>query len=291
MDGFVTVPVDDLPEVFGRLIEPRHLGSWLPDVRRVQPEPGAVGVPFAMLLRDGIREVPGTGELVACEPPRHAVFRFHTADAVSVVRVTCTRTGQTTRVHVRQEEQALRAPLRIDLDKLRQLLSADLNETHVRAGDADRSAGHDDEAAVSAITSRLQHAFAAGNAQDLDDLYAVDADWVNASGTVGKGSAGITNHLRGLFADGGAAGRPAGPPDLALRQVGADVVVVSVRTQIPGQRRLDGGETPVRENHSLHVLQRNPGSGWRIVSEMYMHARQDTTSAGADHHALHMKQH
>jgi len=101
---------------------------------------------------------------------------------------------------------------------------------------------------------------------------------VNAFGTVRKGSAAIVEYLRGLFADANfGAGRPAGPPEVAVRRVGADAVVVSVHMRILGQGRVCGGEIPVRDNFSLHVLERAADGRWPVVSELYMDAGEDAT--------------
>jgi uncharacterized protein YndB with AHSA1/START domain len=120
VDRFVTVAAP-IEEVFDRVTQPADLGRWLPELRRVEPEPGVVGVPFAVLLGSG--EVPGRGELVACEPPRHAEFRFLTAHMVSVIRLTCTRTDSLTRVHVHQDDRDGQLPLRVDVESLQRTVA------------------------------------------------------------------------------------------------------------------------------------------------------------------------
>jgi uncharacterized protein (TIGR02246 family) len=141
----------------------------------------------------------------------------------------------------------------------------------------------DDQAAVGNTLGRLLRGFQTRNADALDGDYADDADWVNAFGTVRKGSAAIVEYLRGLFADANfSAGRPAGPPELSVRRVGDDGVVVSVHLRILGQGRVGGGEIAVRDNFSLHVLQRGADGRWPIVSEMYMDAREDETYVAED---------
>ena len=62
-----------------------------------------------------------------------------------------------------------------------------------------------------------------------------------------------------------------------MRRVTDDVVVVSIRQQIYGQGRVGESAIPVRDNHSLHVLQKQADGRWLIVSEMFMDARQDET--------------
>jgi hypothetical protein len=121
VDRFLTVSAA-LDEVFDRFTHPGDLGLWLPEVRRVEPEPGVVGVPFSVLLGHGDACAPGCGELVACEPPRHAEYRFMTADVVSVIRLTCTRTDALTRVHVHQDDRDGQVPLRVDIENLQRML-------------------------------------------------------------------------------------------------------------------------------------------------------------------------
>ena len=122
MDRFVTVSAA-LDEVFDRVTQPADLGRWLPDVRRVEPEPGVVGIPFSVVLGNGDVWAPGRGELIACEPPRHVEYRFLTADLVSVIRLTCTRVGSGTRVHVHQDDGDGRVPLRVDVESLQRMLA------------------------------------------------------------------------------------------------------------------------------------------------------------------------
>lgn len=100
----------------------------------------------------------------------------------------------------------------------------------------------------------------------------------NAFGSVKKGSEEIVAYLRGLFADAKfAAGTSPEPPQSSMRRVTDDVVVVSIRQQIYGQGRVGESAIPVRDNHSLHVLQKQADGRWLIVSEMFMDARQDET--------------
>ena len=135
-----------------------------------------------------------------------------------------------------------------------------------------------DQAAVGETMGRLLRAFGARDADALDGVYSDDADWVNAFGTARTGSAAIVEYLRGLFADANfAAGRPAGPPEVSVRRVGADAVVIWVHMQIRGQGRVGGGEIALRDNYSLHVLERGADGRWPVVSELYMDAREDAT--------------
>ena len=49
---------------------------------------------------------------------------------------------------------------------------------------------------------------------------------------------------------------------------------------VRGQGLVGGGTIDVRDNHSLHILQKQPDGRWLVVSEMFMDARQDQTYAG-----------
>jgi uncharacterized protein (TIGR02246 family) len=115
----------------------------------------------------------------------------------------------------------------------------------------------------------------------LEAVYSDDADWVNAFGTVRTGRAEIVAYLRGLFADANFdAGKLVAPPESRLRRLGDTVVAVSTHLRIIGQGLVGGGTIDMRDNHSLHILQRQPGGRWLVVSEIYMDARQDRTYAG-----------
>jgi ketosteroid isomerase-like protein len=86
------------------------------------------------------------------------------------------------------------------------------------------------------------------------------------------------DYLRGLFADAHfAAGQMINPPQVSIRPVSQDVVVVKIYTEIAGQQTIDGQELPVRRNHSLKVLAHQDDGRWLVVSEIYMDARDDTT--------------
>jgi uncharacterized protein (TIGR02246 family) len=116
------------------------------------------------------------------------------------------------------------------------------------------------------------------NAEKLVGVYASDADWVNAFGTVKKGGDEIVQYLRGLFSDDNFnAGILKAPPETALRVLTPDVVLVSAHLQVEGQKLVSGGELEVRDNHSLRVLQRQDDGSWLIVSEMYNDANKEQT--------------
>ena len=55
---------------------------------------------------------------------------------------------------------------------------------------------------------------------------------------------------------------------------------MSTHLLIEGQKLLDGGVIDERDNHSLHVLQRQGDGTWPVVSEMYMDANRDQSYAG-----------
>ena len=135
-----------------------------------------------------------------------------------------------------------------------------------------------DATAIGQTLRTLQVAFRTRNADLLNDVYLDDADWTNAFGTTRSGRDAIVDYLRGLFADAHfAAGQMINPPQVAIRPVTDDVVVVKIYTEIAGQQTVDGHDLPVRRNHSLKVLSRQDDGRWLIVSEMYMDARDETT--------------
>lgn len=61
--------------------------------------------------------------------------------------------------------------------------------------------------------------------------------------------------------------------------LGDDVAVATTYLEREGQRTAEGGELPVRRNHSLKVLPRD-GDRWLIVSELYMDAREEEPLVG-----------
>jgi len=135
-----------------------------------------------------------------------------------------------------------------------------------------------DATAIGQTLRTLQVAFRTRKADLLSDVYVDDADWTNAFGTTLSGRDAIVDYLRGLFADPHfAAGQMINPPQVAIRPVIDDVVVVKIYTEIAGQQTVDGHDLPVRRNHSLKVLARQNDGRWLIVSEMYMDARDETT--------------
>lgn len=130
---------------------------------------------------------------------------------------------------------------------------------------------------MGAVLMKLAGAFRGLDASGLDEVYAADADWTNAFGTSRQGREEIVSYLEALFQDERfAAGKPVGPPQASIRFLGDDVAVAKTYIEREGQRTVEGGELPVRRNHSLKVLERGSG-GWQIVSEIYMDARDERT--------------
>ncbi len=135
-----------------------------------------------------------------------------------------------------------------------------------------------DQEAVGRTLLALRSAFQQRDAEMLDGVYSADADWVNAFGSVRKGSAEIISYLRGLFADENFnAGTLKGPPEVAIRVLTPDVVLVSAHLQVLGQKLVGGGEIEERDNYSLRVLHRQPDGSWPIVSEMFNDANREST--------------
>jgi uncharacterized protein (TIGR02246 family) len=141
-------------------------------------------------------------------------------------------------------------------------------------------AEHDQEAIARTLTSLLA-GFSERNADKLADIYSDDADWVNAFGSVKHGRQEIITYLRGLFADANFnAGTLMAPPQSIIRVLTDEVVLVSTHLLIEGQKLLDGGVIDERDNHSLHVLQRQSDGTWLVVSEIYMDANRDQSYIG-----------
>ncbi len=135
-----------------------------------------------------------------------------------------------------------------------------------------------DQEAIGATLLNLMAGFQERNVDKLADIYSSDADWVNAFGTVKKGSDEILDYLRGLFADDNFnAGTLKAPPEIAIRVLTPDVVLVSAHLPVEGQGRVGGGELEERDNFSLRVLQRQADGTWPIVSEMFNDANQEET--------------
>jgi uncharacterized protein (TIGR02246 family) len=139
-----------------------------------------------------------------------------------------------------------------------------------------------DQEAIGRTLLALQSGFRERDAEQLTVVYAADADWVNAFGTVKRGAAEIVQYLRGLFADDNFnAGTLSGPPTIAIRVLTDDVVLVSAHLQVEGQGVVGGGEIEMRDNYSLRVLQRQQDGAWLIVSEMFNDANRERTYDGS----------
>jgi hypothetical protein len=78
-------------------------------------QPAGVGVTFGLRLRRGGRDIRGTGELIAYEPPWSVAYRVVTGLHIFVLRMTCVSSDGATWVRVRQADGA--APLAVDLGR------------------------------------------------------------------------------------------------------------------------------------------------------------------------------
>jgi uncharacterized protein (TIGR02246 family) len=135
-----------------------------------------------------------------------------------------------------------------------------------------------DQDAITTTLLALSSGFQTRDVTRLAGVYSADADWVNAFGTVKKGSDQIVSYLQGLFADENfSAGTLEAPPELAIRVLTPEVVLVSAHLRVAGQKLVGGGEIPERDNRSLRVLHRQPDGTWPIVSEMYNDANREVT--------------
>ena len=135
-----------------------------------------------------------------------------------------------------------------------------------------------DQEAIGATLIALRTGFQERDADKLVGVYSADADWVNAFGSVKKGSEEIVAYLRDLFADANfGAGTLKAPPEVVIRVLTPEVVLVSAHLQVEGQKLLAGGEIELRDNYSLRVLHRHADGSWPIVSEMFNDANREST--------------
>jgi uncharacterized protein (TIGR02246 family) len=137
-----------------------------------------------------------------------------------------------------------------------------------------------DQEAIGATLIALRTGFQDRDADKLVAVYSADADWVNAFGSVKKGSDEILAYLRGLFSDANFnAGRLRAAPEVVIRVLTPDVVLVSAHLQVEGQKLVGGDEIELRDNYSLRVLHRQADGSWPIVSEMFNDANRESTYA------------
>jgi uncharacterized protein (TIGR02246 family) len=137
-----------------------------------------------------------------------------------------------------------------------------------------------DQEAIGATLVALRTGFQDRDAGKLVAVYSADADWVNAFGSVKKGRDEILAYLRGLFSDANFnAGRLRAAPEVVIRVLTSDVVLVSAHLQVEGQKLVDGDEIELRDNYSLRVLHRQADGSWPIVSEMFNDANRESTYA------------
>jgi uncharacterized protein (TIGR02246 family) len=154
----------------------------------------------------------------------------------------------------------------------------DMSETTTTANLDLASLPQSDQDAIGRTLLSLMAGFQARDVDKLSGVYSDDADWVNAFGTVKKGTEEILQYLEGLFGDDNFnAGSLKAPPEVTIRVLTTEVVLVSAHLKVEGQRVVDGGQIEERDNYSLRVLQRQPGGTWPIVSEMYNDANRETT--------------
>jgi uncharacterized protein (TIGR02246 family) len=138
-----------------------------------------------------------------------------------------------------------------------------------------------DQDAIGVTLLSLMSGFQQRDAEKLIGVYTPDTDWVNAFGTVKKGSDEIVEYLRGLFSDDNFnAGALKAPPAVSIRVLTPEVVLVSAHLQVEGQKLVGGGQIDERDNYSLRVLQRQSNGAWLIVSEMYNDANREQTYEG-----------
>lgn len=134
-----------------------------------------------------------------------------------------------------------------------------------------------DQDAIGRTLGALLTGFKTRDVDALAGVYAEDADWVNAFGTVKHSRDGILDHLRGLFKDANFnRGELVGPPEVSFRVLTPEVVLVSAHLKVEGQG-LVGGGTLDRDNYSLRAMQRQDDGAWLIVSEMFQDANTETT--------------
>jgi hypothetical protein len=113
-----------------------------------------------------------------------------------------------------------------------------------------------DQAGITATIGALFAAFQQRDAGPLTGIYTDNADWVNAFGSVKKGSAEIIAYPRGLFADQDFNdGQLAAPPASVLRPVTESVVIISTTSRSPaGTRRRR--HRPARQPLGAHPAER-----------------------------------
>lgn len=113
--------------VFAHLAAPAHLGDWLTDVQGAPVEVASAppldgSAVFGLGLRadGGVRAA--TGELIAYEPPWLVCYRLCVGEDTHIVRLACTASAGGT--HLRIHQGGTPRPLALDLERLRQALTA-----------------------------------------------------------------------------------------------------------------------------------------------------------------------
>jgi uncharacterized protein (TIGR02246 family) len=124
---------------------------------------------------------------------------------------------------------------------------------------------------ATASTTRDPHA--------LGTVYACDADWIDAFGTVRHGRQAIIERLDRLVADPRfTLARLVGRPELSLRWLDDDTVIATTSLERRRQQTIDGPTLPPRRTHSLRVLTRREQDTWQIVSQIDNDALDDDGS-------------
>lgn len=138
-----------------------------------------------------------------------------------------------------------------------------------------------DEAEIAAVLLTLATGFRQRDAESLRHVYSADAAWTNARGTTRHGRDEIIEYHRTLFADEHfAIDEFVALPQLSLRFVTDTVAVARSYSERRAQPTVHGYKVPIRRNHSLKVLAKQPDGTWLIISDIYMDA-DDESSASA----------
>jgi hypothetical protein len=90
------------------------------------------------------------------------------------------------------------------------------------------------------------------------------------------GNREIVEYLRGLFTDQNFNdGQLVDGPHTRIKRLSDHIVVASTHLQVAGQGLVDGGTIGLRDNHSVHILQKQADNSWKITSEMFSDSNTD----------------
>ncbi|NGP89647.1 SgcJ/EcaC family oxidoreductase [Fodinibius halophilus] len=130
---------------------------------------------------------------------------------------------------------------------------------------------------VGKVLAKIGKAFSTLDASLAADCYTENADWTNAFGTTLKGRDEILCYLEKLLAQQQfKTGAFVSEPQATIRIIGNGVAVAKTYAEREGQYTQSGEPMEVRRNFSLKVLVKRNGK-WKIISDMYMDARDDKT--------------